>query len=97
MQVLWAIELVETHKDKAYEECSADLQVDMVMGAIVECVLTCLCRVISKILAVKAFRCSGFVDATFATVMVVLGKGLLWAQAAREKIDELVHLITLAF
>nr|QBL97995.1 aquaporin 5 [Dendroctonus armandi] len=72
VQVLWAIELVETHKDKAYEECSADLQVDMVMGAIVECVLTCLCRVISKILAVKAFRCSGFVDATFATVMVVL-------------------------
>ncbi|KAL1518137.1 hypothetical protein ABEB36_001807 [Hypothenemus hampei] len=72
VQLLWAMELSETHKDKAYEDCTADLQVDMVLGAIVECALTCLCRVVSKILTEKSFRCSGVVDATFATTMVVL-------------------------
>jgi len=74
VQLLWAMELAETHKDKAYEECSADLQVDMVIGAIVECAFTCLCRVVSKILAEKSFRFCGVVDAAFATTMVVLGK-----------------------
>ncbi|CAG9771076.1 unnamed protein product [Ceutorhynchus assimilis] len=76
VQLLWAMELVETHKDKAYEDCTADLQVDMVIGAIVECALTCACRVTSKILTEKSFKFSGVVDAAFSTAMVVLAFNL---------------------
>ncbi|XP_050300751.1 aquaporin-11 [Anthonomus grandis grandis] len=76
VQLLWAVELAETHQDKAYEDCSADLQIDMVLGAIVECALTCMCRVVSKILAEKSFRFSWFVDAFFSTAMVVLAFNL---------------------
>ncbi|XP_066155285.1 aquaporin-11 isoform X1 [Euwallacea fornicatus] len=76
VQLLWAMELAETHKDKAYEECTADLQVDMVLGSIVECALTCSCRVVSKILAVKSFKFCAVVDAFFATTMVVLAFNL---------------------
>ena len=28
IQVLWSFQLAETHKDRAFEECTADLQVD---------------------------------------------------------------------
>lgn len=71
------MELVETHKDKAYEDCTADLQVDMIAGAIVECAFTCLCRVASKILAEKSFKFSNVFDAIFSTTMVVLGKTII--------------------
>lgn len=96
MQLLWAMELAETHKDKAYEECSADLQVDMVIGAIVECALTCLCRVVSKILAEKSFRFCGVVDAAFATTMVVLGE-FCWVKSIKKYILKSDFLVKTAF
>ncbi|KAF7266554.1 hypothetical protein GWI33_020062 [Rhynchophorus ferrugineus] len=71
IQILWSFELVETHMNKAYEECTADLQVDMISGAIVEATLTCFCRLASKILGETSLKYSNIVDAIFGTLMVV--------------------------
>ncbi|KAJ8916150.1 hypothetical protein NQ315_004517 [Exocentrus adspersus] len=63
VQLLWELELVETHKGKAYEDCTADLQVDMIAGAVIEGVATCICRLISRTLSESnakfAFNFSG--------------------------------------
>ncbi|CAH2011025.1 unnamed protein product [Acanthoscelides obtectus] len=74
VQVLWALELTETHQGKAYEDCTADLQVDMITGAIIEAVATCLCRLVSRTLSETEARLSTVFDAFFGTAMVVLGK-----------------------
>lgn len=73
VEILWSLELVETHKGKVDEECTADLQVDMFLGAIVEFTLTCLCRLASRILGEKEFKYGYILDALFCTGMVVLG------------------------
>ncbi|VEN44858.1 unnamed protein product [Callosobruchus maculatus] len=70
--MLWALELVETHQGKAYEDCTADLQVDMITGAIIEAVATCLCRLVSRTLSETEARLSNVFDAFFGTTMVVL-------------------------
>lgn len=74
VQLLWSLELVETHRGKASEECVADLQVPMVIGAIIECVSTCICRLMSKTLAQTDARFGSVIDAFFGTLMVVAGK-----------------------
>ncbi|XP_030757663.1 aquaporin-11 [Sitophilus oryzae] len=71
IQVLWSLELVETHMDKAYEDCTADLQVDMISGAVIEATLTCFCRLASRILAETSWKYSHILDAVFGTLMVV--------------------------
>ncbi|KAJ8949772.1 hypothetical protein NQ318_019001 [Aromia moschata] len=71
VQILWALELVETHRGKAFEECTADLQVDMIAGAIIEGVATCICRLTSRILSETDTKFGSILDAFFATMMVV--------------------------
>lgn len=73
VQILWAMELVETHRGKAFEECVADLQVHMVVGAVIEAAATCLCRFTSKMLAAAQNRYANVLDAFFGTMMVVAG------------------------
>lgn len=74
IRFLWSLELVETHKGKAYEDCVADLQVPMVIGAIIEAVSTCMCRIMSRMLAETDSRFGTILDAFFGTLMVVAGE-----------------------
>ncbi|XP_057670087.1 aquaporin-11 [Diorhabda carinulata] len=71
VQVLWSLELVETHVDKAYEDCTTDLQVETSMGVIIEGAATCLCRVVSRILGETNAKLGNYFDAFFCTMMVV--------------------------
>lgn len=69
------MELVETHRSKAFEDCVADLQVHMLVGAVIEAAGTCLCRLASRFLSDTEARFANILDAFFATMMVVAGKG----------------------
>lgn len=71
------MELVETHVGKAYEDCTADLQVDMLSGALIEAVATCLCRLTSRTLCESNAKFGNVLDAFFGTMMVVAGKILV--------------------
>ncbi|XP_060521837.1 aquaporin-11 [Cylas formicarius] len=72
VQLLWSFEMAETHLGKAYEQCTADLQVDAAVGAAIECILTCACRLTSRVVGETHARFGNFLDAFFATAMVVL-------------------------
>lgn len=76
VQLLWSLELVETHKGRAHEECVADLQVPMTVGAIIECISTCICRIMSRAIAETDARFGTVIDAFFGTLMVVAGKAV---------------------
>ncbi|KAM3959645.1 aquaporin isoform 2-T2 [Aphomia sociella] len=71
IQMYWALEISETHKDKAYEECRADLQVPVIYGAVVEGVATCLCRLASKSLGDLNPRFATAIDSFIGTSLVV--------------------------
>lgn len=73
VQILWSMELVETHRGRAIEECTADLQVDMIVGAVIEAIGTCLCRLTSRALSETNAKFASILDAFFATMMVVAG------------------------
>lgn len=73
VQILWDLELVETHFGKADEDCTADLQVDMATGAVIEAVATCLCRLISRTLGESNAKFGNILDAFFGTLLVVAG------------------------
>ncbi|KAG8235632.1 hypothetical protein J437_LFUL015665 [Ladona fulva] len=72
IQYLWALEWAETHKGRAYEECSADLQVSMMMGALIEGVAVCICRICSRALGDLEVKYSTVIDAFIGTSLVVL-------------------------
>lgn len=71
VQMYWALEISETHKDKAFEDCKADLQVPVIYGAVVEGIATCLCRLVSKALGDLNPRFSTAIDAFIGTSLVV--------------------------
>ncbi|CAH1154730.1 unnamed protein product [Phaedon cochleariae] len=71
VQPIWELELVETHVDKAFEDCTADLQVDMITGALIEGFATCLCRLVSRALTESEAKLGNILDAFFGTMMVV--------------------------
>ncbi|XP_031764638.1 aquaporin-11 isoform X5 [Galleria mellonella] len=71
VQTYWALEISETHKDKAFEECRADLQVPVIYGAVVEGVATCLCRLASKSLGDLNPRFATAIDSFIGTSLVV--------------------------
>lgn len=64
---------METHIGKAEEDCTADLQVDMITGALIEAVATLLCRLVSRTLGESNAKFGNILDAFFATMMVVAG------------------------
>ncbi|XP_018333630.1 aquaporin-11-like isoform X2 [Agrilus planipennis] len=71
VQMLWIMELAETHKGRAFEECVADLNVPMITGAIIEGTATCLCRIVSRGLNDMNLPLATVLDALFATTLVV--------------------------
>ncbi|XP_046436575.1 aquaporin-11 [Neodiprion fabricii] len=71
IQLLWALEIVPTHKDKAFEDCTTDLQVPVIYGAFVECVATCIYRVVSRGLGELNPRFSTIIDSFIGTSLVV--------------------------
>ena len=75
VQVLWGWELAETHEGRshsaAFDECTADLQVSVLMGAAIECVATMLCRLTSKALSVGEPEYASAIDAFVGTSLVV--------------------------
>ncbi|XP_014361466.2 aquaporin-11 isoform X2 [Papilio machaon] len=71
VQMYWALEISDTHKDRAYQECTADLQVPALYGAVVEGAATCLCRLTSRALADLSPRFATAIDAFIGTSLVV--------------------------
>lgn len=71
VRVIWTIELAETHRGRAYEDCVADLTVPMAVGAAIEGLATFLCRIMSRTLSASSLRYANIFDAFFATTLVV--------------------------
>ncbi|EFN85024.1 Aquaporin-12A [Harpegnathos saltator] len=101
IQVLWALEIVSTHKNRAFGDCTTDLQarpsllrgcimlrnvmtipinstrntvVPVLIGALIECVATCICRVVSRVLGDLNPRFSTVIDSFVGTSLVVAGR-----------------------
>jgi len=77
IQILWNLEVAETHVGRshssAWDICSADLQIPVLHGAIVEGVATMLCRLTTKVLTDKEPQYSSAIDSFIATSLVVAG------------------------
>ncbi|XP_046406198.1 aquaporin-11 [Ischnura elegans] len=71
IQFLWRLELADTHVGRAEEDCTADLQVTMFVGALIEATATCLCRVCSRALGDLQPSFSTALDAFIGTSLVV--------------------------
>ncbi|CAD1479147.1 unnamed protein product [Heterotrigona itama] len=71
IQLLWAIEIVSTHKNKAFEDCTTDLQVPVIFGAFTECVATCIYRVVSRGLSEINSKISVVLDSFVGTTLVI--------------------------
>ncbi|XP_001360767.2 aquaporin-11 isoform X1 [Drosophila miranda] len=71
VQVFWWLEFAETHKGRAFESCSADLQVSPYLGAVIEGVATLLCRLASKTLSDKEPKFASYIDSFIGTSLVV--------------------------
>jgi len=75
VQFLWTLEMAETHIGRshghAFEKCSADLQVTVLTGAVIEGVATLLCRLTSKYLSDLAPKYGAAIDSFVGTSLVV--------------------------
>lgn len=59
---------------RGVDDCTADLQVPVIAGFLIECVLTCACRLVSRALGEIEPKFASAIDSFFATSMVVLGE-----------------------
>lgn len=71
VQIFWWLEIVSTHEGRSSQECTADLQVNPYVGAIIEAVATLLCRIGSKAIAEKNPKFSSILDSFVGTLLVV--------------------------
>ncbi|KAK6626550.1 hypothetical protein RUM44_009023 [Polyplax serrata] len=71
MQYIWSLELIENHEKRALEECTADLQVSIWHGFLVEGGGTLLCQLVSKIVAEVAPKYGIFIESFIGTAAVV--------------------------
>uniref|UniRef100_A0A1L8DF20 Aquaporin n=1 Tax=Nyssomyia neivai TaxID=330878 RepID=A0A1L8DF20_9DIPT len=71
VQVLWWLELASTHEGRAFAECTADLQVNPYLGAIIEGIATLLCRLASKSLGELGPKHATLIDSFIGTSLVV--------------------------
>lgn len=71
VQMYWALEISDTHKNKAFEDCTADLQVPVLYGVIIEGIATCLCRLASRSLSDINPRFATTIDSFIGTSLVV--------------------------
>merc|ERR1711872_949911 len=74
IQILWGLEIAETHVGRShsavYNVCSADLTVPVLHGAIIEGVATLICRLGSRLVALKEPQYATAIDSFIATSMV---------------------------
>ncbi|XP_031839545.2 aquaporin [Nomia melanderi] len=71
VQLLWALEIVSTHKNRAFSDCTTDLQVPVIFGAAIECVATCIYRVVSHGLNEINPKFSVLIDSFIGTSLVI--------------------------
>jgi len=71
IKYLWSLEITENHKGRAYDECTADLQVPVLFGALIEGIATCMCRISSKTIGMIEPKFGAAVDSFIATSLVV--------------------------
>merc|ERR1712147_414262 len=73
IQILWGLEIAETHVGRShsavYNVCSADLTVPVLHGAIIEGVATLICRLGSRLVALKDPQYATAIDSFIATPM----------------------------
>jgi aquaporin related protein len=76
VQLLWSIEITETHIGRShshiYDVCTADLTVPVLTGAAIEAVATLVCRLGSRLIALKEPHYGTAIDSFIATTMVIL-------------------------
>ena len=74
IQLLWSIEIAETHVGRShsavYNVCSADLTVPVLHGALIEAAATWVCRIGSRLIALKEPQHAVAVDSFVSTSMV---------------------------
>ena len=68
------MEFTMTHVGRGVDDCSADLAVPVVYGFLIECLLTCACRIVSRALGEIEPKFASAIDSFFATSMVIVGK-----------------------
>jgi aquaporin rerated protein, invertebrate len=74
VQFFWWLEIASTHEGRAFEDCSADLQVTPLSGAFIEGLATLLCRLASKTLNEKGpNKYANILDSFIGTSLVVAG------------------------
>ncbi|XP_063229055.1 aquaporin-11-like [Bacillus rossius redtenbacheri] len=71
VQLLWSLELTENHRGRAFAECSADLQVSALYGALVEGAATCLSRLTSRAIYDLQPRFGTAIGSVIGTSLVV--------------------------
>jgi len=75
IQVLWSLEISETHVGRShssvYNVCSADLAVPVLHGALIEAAATLVCRLGSRLIASKEPQYATAIDSFICTSMVV--------------------------
>lgn len=74
VQIFWWFEIVSTHEGRSSQECTADLQVNPYIGAVIEGLATLLCRIGSKAIAEKNPKFASILDSFIGTLLVVAGK-----------------------
>ncbi|CAB3377362.1 Hypothetical predicted protein [Cloeon dipterum] len=67
IQLIWGLEMVENHKDRATARCTADLQVPVLYGALVELAATFICRVSSRTISELGPKQGAAIDSFIAT------------------------------
>ncbi|XP_071515261.1 aquaporin-11 isoform X2 [Panulirus ornatus] len=72
VKYIWMMELAQTHVGRGTDDCTADLQVPVILGFLIECLLTCCCRIFSRTLGTLEPKFASAIDSFFATSMVVL-------------------------
>ncbi|KAF4517700.1 hypothetical protein B566_EDAN016526 [Ephemera danica] len=71
VQFLWSFELTPTHVGRSTARCTADLQVPVLYGLIIECAATFLCRISSKTISKLEPKFGGVLDSFIGTSLVV--------------------------
>ncbi|XP_050722039.1 aquaporin-11-like isoform X3 [Eriocheir sinensis] len=69
---LWMLEVAATHVGRGVDDCTADLQVPVIVGFFIEALLTCACRLFSRVLGEFEPKFASAIDSFFATSMVIL-------------------------
>lgn len=103
VQFFWWLELAQTHQGRAFEDCSADLQVSPLAGAFIEGIATLLCRLASKTLSEKGPKYVQIIDSFIGTSLVVaafnysggyfnpvLSTSLKWGCAGHTEIEHVI-------